>query len=382
MKRTPAPLHSRLLLACLATLASGSAVAQSNAPAANVTLYGVLDAGVEVVNHVGTVGSLWRVPSNTNTAPSRFGLRGSESLGNGLNAVFGLEAGMDMGNGGLGQGGRLFGRQAFVGVSGPFGTVALGRQYTMTFWSGIDADIHGGGIYGTGSLDSYLPNARADNAIAWRGTFSGLQLGAQYSLGRDAVNAGPSPAGTNCPGESTDTQACRQWSVMAKYDTPKWGVALANDRMNGRNVGAAPDAIFGGLSTSARSDNRLIANGWARIGAVKVGGGVIRRTNDGLPVRPKSDLIHVGATYDMSSAWTLSTQYVTLRYRGASGFNSGLLSARATYNLSKRTALFGQIGLIDNDASAAVSVSGGAPGSNPVAGARQTGVNFGIRHSF
>lgn len=360
-------------------LVAGNAQAQTN-----TTLYGVMDVGVEVINNIGATGmSQYRVPTNTNTAPSRLGLRGTEELGGGLKAVYTMEMGFDPGNGASLQGGRLFGRQAFVGLSGGFGTVTLGRNYTMTFWAGLDADIHGGGIYGTGSLDSYLPNARADNSVAWRGTFSGVTLGLQYSLGRDTANAGPSPAGTNCAGESaSDKQACRQWSAMIKYDTPTWGVALANDRMNGRTVGAAPDAVFGGLTSSSHSDNRLTANGWVKLGQTKVGGGVIRRTNDGLPARSKSDLLHVGFSTPVSPALTLSAQYVGLMYRGVDGYDAQLVSVRGTYNLSKRTAVFAQIGHIRNDNLATVAVSGGAPGGNPTAGKSQSALNVGIRHAF
>ena len=153
----------------------------------------------------------------------------NEDLGNGMSAVFTMEMGLDPGNGVSNQGGRLFGRQAYVGLKSGMGTVTVGRIYSMTFWSGLNADIHGGGIYGTGSLDSYLPNARVDNALGYMYSQSGLTLGATYSLGRDAVNAGPSPAGTNCPGESSDSRACRQWSLMAKYDTPTWGAAVFVD---------------------------------------------------------------------------------------------------------------------------------------------------------
>jgi predicted porin len=374
MKRHPLPA---LLTAALA--APLAAQAQNSA-----TLYGLLDVGVEQVSRVGAgASSLTRVPTNTNTEPSRIGVRGSEDLGGGLRASFTLEMGIDPGNGLLNQGGRAWGRQAFVALGGPWGTVSLGRLYTMTFWSGLAADIHGGGIYGTGSLDSYLPNARADNAIGWRWSGSGFDLGATYSLGRDAVNAGPSPAGTNCAGESaTDSRACREWSLMAKYDTKTWGVALANDRLHGRSVGAAPDAVFGGMNSSSKTDNRLIANGWFRAGSTKVGGGLIRRHNEGLAARPKTDLWHVGAVYTMSPQLDLSAQYVTLRYRNVAGWDSGLLSLRATYNLSRRTAVFAQVAQIDNDASAAVSVSGGAPGSNPTAGRSQSAWNVGFRHSF
>ena len=261
--------------------------------------------------------------------------------------------------------------------------VALGRQYTMTFWSGLSADILGGGIYGTGSLDSYLPNARADNAISWRGTFSGLTLGTTYSLGRDVANAGPSPAGTNCPGESaTDGKACREWSLMAKYDTAGWGVALANDRLQGRSVGAAPDAVFGGLDSSAKSDNRLTLNGWVKFGDTKIGGGLIRRSNDGDAIKPNSALWHVGVSHPITPLLIVDAQVVTLRYRGVTDFNSTLLAVRGSYLLSKRTAVFAQVGHISNDGKAAASVSGGAPGSNPVAGGSQSAINAGIRHSF
>src|SRR5256885_10380239 len=78
----------------------------------------------------------------------------------------------------------------------------MGRQNSMLFWSLLDSDIIGPAVFAMGSLDAYIPNSRADNMLAWRGNFGGLALGAGYSFGRDAVNAGPSPAGTNCPGES------------------------------------------------------------------------------------------------------------------------------------------------------------------------------------
>lgn len=368
------------------TVMAGALACASAAQAqqtSSVQLYGVMDAGVEYVNNVASGYSLTRVPTNTNTAPSRLGFRGNEDLGNGLSAVFTLEMGLDPGNGTSNQGGRLFGRQAYVGLKSGLGTVTLGRLYTMTFWSGLNADIHGGGIYGTGSLDSYLPNARADNALGWMFNQSGWTLGATYSLGRDTVNAGPSPAGTNCAGESgADSSACREWSLMAKYDTSNWGVALANDRMSGRTVGTAPDAVFGGLNSSSKSDNRLIVNGWVKLDQTKIGAGVIRRSNDGLPARPDSDMWHLGVLQSLTPQMELSAQWVGMRYRGASAYNANLFSVRGTYNLSKRTAVYAQTAYISNSSSSAVSVSGGAPGSNPAAGKGQTGFNVGVRHAF
>ncbi|WBS05792.1 porin [Pseudoduganella sp. SL102] len=75
------------------------------AAAQPVTLYGVLDTGVEYVNHVGPSGrSLTRVPTITGTFPSRWGIRGSEDLGGGMHAVFALESGIGMDTGSVSGG--------------------------------------------------------------------------------------------------------------------------------------------------------------------------------------------------------------------------------------------------------------------------------------
>lgn len=376
-------MKKQLIASAAALACSQAALAQG---ASSVEIYGLIDVGIEHVTGVGASGdSLQRMTTSSNTAPSRLGFRGSEDLGQGNRAFFTLEQGIVMNNGSLSQGGRTFGRQALVGLSNPtLGAISLGRQYTMTFWSGLGTDIHGGGIYGTGSLDAYLPNARADSAVAWRKNFgNGFQAGATYSFGRDSVNAGPSPAGTNCPGQTTpDSKACREWSLMAKYDTKTWGTALAYDRQHGRSLGPAPDAVFGGLNSSAKTDSRLIINGWTQVGNVKVGGGLIRRDNEGSATRPDSDLWHLGASMPVSPALTLSGQVVTLRYKNASDYNATLMALRATYAFSKRTNVFAQVGHIKNNKASAVALSGGSPGSNPVAGASQTGLNIGFQTAF
>ena len=226
------PVRAALSALCLA---GAAAVPSAPALAQGVTLYGLLDASVEHLTDVGQGGaSLNRMPGLTGSVPSRIGLRGSEDLGGGLRALFTMEQGLALDAGVLNQGGRAWGRQAFVGLSGDWGSLTLGRQYTMLYWSQLDADILGPNAYGAASLDSYLPNARADNALAWRAGLGGFTVGATYSLGRDAVNAGPGPAGTNCPGEQPgDSSACRQWSAMLKYEAKAWGIALAVDEIRG-----------------------------------------------------------------------------------------------------------------------------------------------------
>ena len=106
----------------IAGLISVSAFARSS-----VTLYGVIDTGVEYVSHANAAGdSIVRMPGITGEFPSRWGMRGVEDLGAGLKAVFVLESGFNVRAGDSGQGGRLFGRQSFVGLEGPWGRCLSG----------------------------------------------------------------------------------------------------------------------------------------------------------------------------------------------------------------------------------------------------------------
>src|SRR5260370_19971857 len=101
--------------------------------AQSVTLYGVIDAGVEYLSHANATGDkLVRMPAVTGSLPSRWGLRGTEDLGGRYKTSVVLQSGFNPRGGDLGQGGRLFGGQAWVGISGPFGAVSFGRPYTMT----------------------------------------------------------------------------------------------------------------------------------------------------------------------------------------------------------------------------------------------------------
>ncbi|AJG20163.1 porin [Cupriavidus basilensis] len=361
----------RIALAALAAAVPMLASAQST-----VTLYGVVDTGIEYVNNVGVAkDNLARMNTLTGTVPSRWGIRGTEDLGGGLKSLFVLESGFAPDSGTSNQGARLFGRQALVGLSGPWGQVALGRQYTMLFWATLDPDILGPNVYGSGSLDSYLPNARADNAVSYKGTFGGFTVGATYSFGRDTVNAGPSPAGANCAGENAaDSKQCREWSALLQYDNKWWGVAAAYDSLRG-----GPGA-FGGLTKSNLTDDRLSLNGYVLLSKTKMGLGVIRRDNDGSPT-PRSELWYAGLAYDITPAFTLAGQVYYLKYHNSD--NKAMLYAlRGTYAFSKRTSVYATAGYIDNGGQLALSVSAAQTGSNPKPGGNQLGTMIGIKHTF
>jgi predicted porin len=374
----------RHFLIAAGCLTSSSAFAQSS-----VTLYGVLDTGVEYVTHANAAGnSILRTPNITGTQPSRWGLRGSEDLGGGLHAVFTLESGFNVANGALNQGGREFGRQAFVGLDSKYGLLSFGRQYSMTYWVASDANIMGPDIYGMGSLDSYIPNARSDNTIAYKGTFSGVTVGATYSDGRDSAGTGNSPGQGTCAGPiAGNALACRQWSAMLRYDNSMFGVATAYDQQRGGTGALASE--FNGvaalpLASSGDTDTRIQANGWFLVGNLKVGGGWLGRrvtTASATETNVASNMYYLGASYPVTPAFTLEGEIYRMVDR-QQDTRASMAAAAALYALSKRTTVYLQGAFLENSRHAAYTLSSGGGGTTPGAGMNQTGVMVGIRETF
>jgi predicted porin len=359
-------LNKSAWIAALALTASAHTVAQ------NVTVYGVLDTSLEYVTHANADGaSVVRMPALTGSIPSRLGFRGSDDLGGGLQSFFVLESGLLIDSGGLNQGSRLFGRAAYVGIRGAWGSLTLGRQPNMSFYAYLKSDIMGPNLYALSSVDSYLPNARSDNAIGYMGKFGNWTAGATYSTGRDTATVG-GPAATSCPGEvAGNAKACRQVTAMLGYHTDAYGVTLAYDILYG-NAGAA-----GGLTSSDYHDERSSVGGYVMLGASRIGGGWIRRQTKGLATT-KSDLYFAGISTPVSALLTWDTQLVRLN-AARSPNGASLLATRLTYFLSKRTAIYVTAGHMRNRGTLALPVdAGGTIGQ----GMSQTGIASGIRHTF
>jgi predicted porin len=375
---------SRLFLAMASAGCIGSVHAQS------VTLYGTVDTGIEYVTHANAAGSsVVRMPSYTGEFPSRIGFQGSEPLGGGYKAVFTLEEGFSVGNGTLSQGGRLFGRQAYVGISGDPGTLTFGRQYNMLLWTLIDSDLVGPSMYGLTSLDPYIANARSDNTVAYRGTYGNFSGGASYSFGRDNSPTG----GTNAPGEGTcaggipgNAQACREWSAMIKYSVPGWGVGLVYDKQNG-GPGAAAN-FFNGLmptplTASSDHDSRFILDGYAKYGNLRVSALWIGRHVD---IASSSAPSVTSNQYVLEAAYQVAPDFIvdSLVQRiinSQQNTRATMETLRATYLLSVRSSLYVQCGWLQNSANAAYVVTSGGP-ATPAKGMGQFGTMIGMRHDF
>ncbi|WP_414447004.1 porin [Burkholderia sp. 22PA0099] len=177
-------ITTTLLSATLLAAASTSAFAQGS-----VTLYGILSEGVAWVNNDGGHAS-----AKTVTGPNqnnRVGFRISEDLGSGNRVVATLENGFDITSGKLQQGGRMFGRQAYVGLSNDhWGTLTLGRQYDM-FWDYFTQISSAAATSGLadhpGDSDNLIGSWRYSNTVKYVSpTVNGMNAEAMYSFSNAA----------------------------------------------------------------------------------------------------------------------------------------------------------------------------------------------------
>ena len=175
-------MKKTLMVAALTGVFATAAHAQSS-----VTLYGLIDAGITYTNNQGGH-SAWQEKSGTVNG-SRWGLRGAEDLGGGLKAIFTLENGFNIANGTLGQSGRMFGRQAFVGLaSTQYGAVTLGRQYDSVVDFLAPLSNTGSQYGGTIAAHPY-DNDNLNNSVRFNNTvkytsanYAGFKFGGMYGF--------------------------------------------------------------------------------------------------------------------------------------------------------------------------------------------------------
>lgn len=161
-----------LAAAALLGAFAGSAVA------ADVTLYGVLDYGLQYTHVDSDKANTDAVDnfqlSSGNQSGARFGLKGSEDLGNGVKAGFHLENGFSADTGSLAQNSRLFGREARLFVNGAFGEVAFGRMGTLGSANGtygLLGNLSPFGASWVGAVEYstyYVGGIRADNTVTYK----------------------------------------------------------------------------------------------------------------------------------------------------------------------------------------------------------------------
>lgn len=166
-----------------------------SALAADVQLYGILDTGVGYshidmdTSGVDDVDS-FEMKSGVGSG-SRWGLKGTEDLGNGLTVAFILENGFDSDDGSEDSTGVMFNRESSLFLEGSFGKLAFGRMGALnsgqSSWSKVGMINAFGTSYGefTAQASNVFSHAgQWDNMIAYETPdFAGFKLFAQYGMG-------------------------------------------------------------------------------------------------------------------------------------------------------------------------------------------------------
>lgn len=346
---------SALACAVLATLfLTDPANAQTN-----VQVYGLIDAGLEVVDHAkDDGGSMVRVVSGGKNT-SRWGLRGSEDLGGGLKAVFNLEGGIDMDTGAAD--GNLFKRQANVGLEGGFGRLVVGRSFTTTYELVIKFDPMGfapnysWATSGSATGPSkYGMTTAFDNMVKYTGRKGDFTYGASVGLGEQAGSSGDG----------------RKYALGGSWITDSLGLMAAYEQVNGSTA-----------ATTGRRDRTTALHLAAdyKSGRWRYTGGMrsykLRAAAD-----LRGDTYWGGITYVVDRLTLTGAVYHidTRHLPAAQDANPTMFVARAMINLSKRTQLYVSAAHARADNGQLVGLSRDDPGT----GTTQTGVTAGIQHRF
>ncbi|MDM8357879.1 porin [Pandoraea communis] len=382
---------SLLALGVLGAFA-GAAHAQSS-----VTLYGIIDAGLQYVSKTGgniagggNASKNFQF-ANGNLQGSRWGLKGAEDLGGGLKAIFVLESGFNLGSGTSGQNGRLFGRQAYVGLSSATaGTLTIGRQY--------DSVVDFVGPYASGSQWSTFAGAhpfdndnlnnsfRVNNAVKYTSVnYGGFSAGGMYGFSNSANNGSSGSGFANNRAYSFGAgYANGPMSFGAGYLYIGAPASNASGVINNSGDANTPMTL-GGLAASDKawiaSAGGSYAFGPATLGLVYghsaytyVGGGSWKFDNVELNGKYMlTPALQLGASYTYTwSTLNVAGDNVSPKYHQV---NLGV-----DYFLSKRTDTY-LVGLwqhANNDAPGGASLSGlGFSNST-----NQFAVTAGIRHKF
>jgi predicted porin len=357
---TPAPLiktiwrtfmQYKCLAAALLTALPLLAAAQSN-----VTIYGIMDAAISSEDADVPGNGRTTVINSGNQSSSRIGFRGIEELGNGLKALFNIEAGVALDTGAADVAG-LFQRRAVVGLQHGIGTLTIGREYSPISNVAAATDILGQGFYGNNlsafGIDPRFPRLtrRLSNSVNIKSAaFSGFTGSVAYSAAPNGTE--PVTGSNNLKGASLE---------------------YAN----------GPFYVGTGFATLKRvptgDDKEYALGAGLKFGDFEIKGNALVADPDGPDNRFQQ--------YNLGASMTFGPNKVFFngQHNNLSAAQGNAFSVAYSYMLSKRTNVYasyaklynnelGTFGL--NAASTNITPPPSAPGADPSA------LTFGIRHTF
>jgi predicted porin len=372
----------KIKLAGLCALAACTSVAQAQN---NVTIYGSFDQYLGYIrsstgNHVTGLndGALLR---------SRLGFRGTEDLGDGYQAKFTLEQGLNADTGAGADTSRLFDRQAWVGVNTPVGEFRFGRQNTAIFFVGGAIDYTERATYGS-IVNTFGVPSRYDNDISYKSPrIANFQAEVHYAL-TNLAGQGPGSGGVyQFALDYTNGPYRAGYAGLTAKPLP---TATITDRIVYHNVYADYDYGKGKVYFAFVRSNNSTANANGR-NATGILSNISVPNNSFAGTDPNAqryyNIYQISADYRLSPQLRIGSLWGRMvdtsgGDAGASGGNIG-----AFYDLSKRTTLYGFANYMKNDTNAGFRFSGSAGPNANLAGAdingqRLTGLQTGIVHRF
>lgn len=353
-------MKQQILALAILSACSSMASAQSS-----VTMYGMVDMGV-VRESGGAAGSVTKLTSGVENG-SRIGFRGTEDLGGGNSAIFLLESGFQADTGAMGQGGLLFGRQAYVGLAGNWGTLTLGRQYAPNYTTMTTVgDPFVAGLAGVFSSVFANSGARMNNAVKYVSPkFNGLSGEVVYGAGEVAGdNSASSVAGAAL------AYSAGAFNLRVGYHHRD------NDTATVKNLSAARNTLL------AMNYDWKIVKGFFAYGINKgLNSSQLANPNAyGLAVaaRPSTDSrdLLLGVTVPVGPGRMIAS-YIHKDDRTAFNQDASQYAIGYSYLLSKRTDLYAAYGKISNENGASYTVNSAID-----TGSGNRAFNLGMRHLF
>lgn len=389
-------MKKKVLTAATLAVFATAAHAQSS-----VTLYGLIDAGISYVNHSKTASGghdkLFKYDDGV-AQGSRWGLRGTEDLGNGLKALFVLENGFNSGNGTLGQGGAMFGRQAYVGLSqNGMGSLTFGRQYSFSTdylgsnYSTGGQTVAGNYAYHINDVDQ-LTSSRINNSVKFSSAnIQGLTFGGMYGFSNQAGAFAGSPTVGTTAGSS------RAYSFGLNYANGPFGIGAAytDIRYPSQASPAFSTAMAnvqpGGTAANVRDLRTFGVGGRYSIGAATLWALYTNTRFQSITGSSTTTYAayEAGAKYALTPALTAGAGYTYMHLSNANKGHWNQADLSVDYALSKRTDVYalgiyqvasGHNGTQDLQAQIGSSTSyfntSGTGANNQIA------ARVGIRHKF
>lgn len=349
------------------------AVAQAQG---SITLYGVVDDGIEYINHLpkseGGGNPIVRISAG-NQSTSRWGIRGREELGNKLAAVFQFEDGFDADTGVINQGGRLFGRQAYVGLTSYLGTLSFGRHQNLLYDFSTPFDPLGVSTrYSLLSHDRWM-SSRSDNSVKFYGQSGSIYYGLLYSTGYDYKSGG------EVPGAS---KAGREMSGAIGYSAGPFTARIVYDELRGSTV-----------ALDKNVERRAAIGGTYSVGSGRIYAGYRWYYGNFQTSELRTNLYWLGLQYQIAANFSVTgaAYYTDVQNTSADPFSFVL---RTSYELSKRTDVYTALGYVWNRHGSSLGLGGFGPSishapntlastsEQTVEGQSQLGAVVGIRHRF